>query len=87
MDDNTLVKDELIGRIVTIIDCSDPTWVGKTGCILDETKNTFLIQINNDRKKIAKNTATFAFKEQNKTIIVNGTRLTYRSENRIKKAR
>jgi RNase P/RNase MRP subunit p29 len=64
MDDETIVKEELIGRNVTIKDCTDPTWDNKTGIILDETKNTFIIEINDNQKKIAKNIASFEFNEK-----------------------
>ena len=47
MDEETLVREELIGRHVTIRECTDPKWNDKTGIIIDETKNTFLIEIDN----------------------------------------
>ena len=87
MQESAIVKAELIGRQVTIHDCTDPTWKNTTGMIIDETKNTFLIERNNKQRRIAKATATFAFTDHDKTIIVNGSRLTYRPEDRIKKAR
>ena len=82
-----IVKEELIGKIVKIKDCRDPNWIGKTGIIIDETKNTFLIEIKNQQRRIAKNIATFEFKHQEEKIIVEGSQLTYKPENRIKKAR
>ena len=87
MDEKTLSKDELIGLTVKIKDCSDPRWIGKSGKILDETKNTFLIEINNQQKKIAKNIASFQFNIDGKKIIINGLKIMYRPEDRIKKIR
>ena len=87
MHDSTIVKDELIGRHVTIKACTDPEWVGKSGTILDETKQTFLIEIDDQEKRIAKQIATFEFERKGKKIIVEGSKLTFRPEDRIKKAR
>ena len=61
MTESEILKDELIGRKVKIKKSTDPNWVGKTGIIIDETKNTFLIEKNGKQKKIAKNIATFEF--------------------------
>ena len=87
MEPETIASDELIGRTVTIIECTDPAWVNQTGVIIDETHHTFLIQIKNKLKRIAKQTATFAFDYHNKKTTVKGTRLVYRPEDRIKKTR
>jgi ribonuclease P protein subunit POP4 len=58
-----------------------------SGLIIDETKHTFLIETDKKQKRIAKQTATFAFEYHGKKIIVKGTRLIYRPEDRIKKTR
>ena len=87
MDNNRIVRDELMGRTVKIIKCTDPNWINLSGKIIDETKNTFLIEIQNQQKRIAKNTAIFEFEYENKKTIVEGSRLLYRPEDRTKKAR
>jgi ribonuclease P protein subunit POP4 len=87
MDERTLAKDELIGRQVKIKDSRDPNWTGKTGLIIDETKNTFLIEIKNEKKMIAKKTASFEFEYGGKKITLNGSKIAYRPEDRIKKIR
>jgi len=87
MEHEPIVSDELIGRTITVIECTDPSWVHQTGLIIDETQHTFLIEIEKKQKRIAKQTATFAFEYHGKKTIVKGTRLVYRPEERIKKAR
>ena len=87
MDNNRIVKDEIVGRNVTIKECTDPNWINKSGKIIDETKNTFLIEIENQQKRIAKNTAIFEFEYDRRKTIVEGSRLAYKPEDRIKKAR
>ena len=87
MNENRIIKDELIGRCVTIKECTDPTWANISGTVIDETKKTFLIDVGDQQKRIAKNTAVFEFEYDGKKTIVAGSRLVYRPEDRIKKAR
>jgi len=87
MNKETLSKDELIGLQVKIKECLDPTWKGKIGLIVDETKNTFLIEINGKEKKIAKKIGKFEFKIDDKKIIIDGSKINYRPEDRIKKSK
>lgn len=87
MDIKTLSRDEFIGLRVKIIECSDPTWIGQYGLIIDETKNTFLIEIENKKKMIAKKTAKFEFIINNEKITINGEKIKFRPEDRIKKIR
>ena len=82
-----LIRDELIGLPVTICRCTDPTWLNKSGVIVDETKNTFLIEVNGTIKRIAKNIATFEFQVNEEKIRIDGKDIMYRPEDRIKKAR
>ena len=87
MDEKTFAKYELIGLHVDITDCSDPNWKGQSGLIVNETKNTFLIEINDQQKMIAKKTATFEFNFDGKKITIDGSKIMYRPEDRIKKVR
>ena len=87
MNEKNLAKDEFIGRNVKIVECTDPNWKGQYGLIVDETKNTFLIKTNHGNKKIAKKTAIFEFKIDEQKIIIDGKKIAYRPEDRIKKVR
>ena len=87
MDEKTLGKEDLIGLNVKIKECRDPNWVDKSGIIIDETKNTFLLEIENERKRIAKNIAKFEFEKNGKKLLLNGSKIAYRSEDRTKKVR
>ena len=80
-------QDEFIGLQVKISECSDPQWVGKSGLILDETKNTFTIKVGNQNKMIAKKTATFEFEIDGNKIAIEGKKIAFRPEDRIKKVR
>jgi len=87
MDEKALAREELIGLHVTIKECKDSKWTGRSGIIIDETKNTFLIRINDENKRIAKKIAKFEFEHDEKKTILKGSRITYRPEDRIKKSR
>jgi len=87
MEPIPLIKDELIGRNVTISTCTDPTMEQMQGVILDETKHMFLIESQGKQRWIAKNIATFIFPVHHKNIPINGSKLRYRPEERVKKAR
>ncbi len=87
MDKKNLARDELIGLKVKVIKCTDPKWEGKRGIILDESKNTFLLETDGKQKRIAKKSATFEFVYHDKKICLNGADINYRPEDRIKKVR
>ena len=87
MNESSFGKDELIGIKVTIIECKDPKWIGKSGIIIDETKNTFHIKIDDQQKIIAKNIAVFEFEYNGRKITLYGSKIAYRPEDRIKKVR
>jgi len=88
MDSKALARDELIGLHVRIRECTDPTWNSVSGRIIDETKNTFLIETKDGKqKKLAKKTAKFEFDIEGKKIIIDGSKIVYRPEDRIKKVR
>lgn len=87
MNQKIFAKEEFIGLPVNIIDSNDPNWKGKSGIIINETKNMFEIKINNKNKKIEKKNSKFVFEENGNKIILNGSKIAYRPEDRIKKTR
>jgi len=86
-DKKTLAKEELIGLYVKIKECKDPSWVGKSGFIIDETKNTFVIEYEDKKKVIAKKAAIFEFDYQGNKITLEGSKIAFKPEDRIKKTR
>ncbi len=87
MNEKSFAKDEFIGLKVKIKKCSDPKWIGKSGFVLNETKNTFLLDIEHQEKIIAKNNTIFEFEVDDKKISLDGSKILFRPENRIKKVR
>jgi RNase P/RNase MRP subunit p29 len=87
MDEKNLARDELIGLHVKIKDCKDPSLIKKSGLIIFETKNTLHIEIKNKKKIIAKKTTKFEFEYGGNKITLDGSKIAYRPEDRIKKIR
>lgn len=56
-----LVKHELIGLTVEIVDSKNKTLIGLKGKVIDERRNIFLIRSKNVEKKVIKDTSTFMF--------------------------
>lgn len=83
---------ELVGLFIKIIESSNESLIGISGTIINETKKTFLIEINDYTNKnskikmIPKDVSVFHFFLPNKEIIeINGKILTNHPEDRIKK--
>lgn len=55
------------------------------GKIIDETKNSFIIESNGKRKRVLKKNNIIEFNFNNKKIMLNGNKLLARPEDRTKK--
>ena len=85
MDVAKFAKEEFIGLNVCITNSNDPSWIGKKGLVIDETKNTFKIKINGINKTIAKKNSQFMFEYNGMNINLDGLKINYKPEDRIKK--
>ncbi len=81
-----LVRHEIIGLEVKIKESTDPTLKNLKGRVIDETYNTFKIEVGKKEKIIPKKDCIFIFILPNKTKVqVDGKLLVGRPEDRIKK--
>lgn len=81
-----ILQDEFIGLRVKVVKSSNPSCIGLSGKIIDETRNTFKILHDNDEKILIKRDCVFHFILPDKTIIeVDGKVLIGRPEDRVKK--
>ena len=80
-----LTKHELIGHMVEVVESSDPAKAGLKGRIVDETRNTFIIDCKGKEKTVAKAECTFRFSLGQTLVEVDGKVLVARPEDRIKK--
>jgi ribonuclease P protein subunit POP4 len=80
-------KHELIGLYVKVQDSYDEGLIGLEGRIVDETKNTFKIEILGSEKTIPKNGTHLSVRIANEDVRIDASKLRFRPEDRIKKAR
>lgn len=81
-----LVKHELIGLEVEIIESKNKDQIGLKGTVTDETYNMIKIKTKQEEKSIPKNITVFKFTLPNgEKVKVDGKLLLARPEDRIKK--
>ena len=85
MKPSELVKHELIGLEVEVHESKNKSLIGLKGKVIDETKNMLEVETQHGAKSIIKDQAILDFKVENKTLRVDGSILTKRPEERIKK--
>ena len=69
-----------ISHNLTVINSDDPTLIGVTGTVLDETKKTILVRTESGDVTLAKDVITFTIDSGDS---INGRRVTQRAEDRI----
>ena len=58
------MKDNLIGELVLITHSKNKTLIGVKGRVVDETKNTFTIEVKDSNKKVLKKEVRFMITTQ-----------------------
>lgn len=69
-----------IGSMMNIVGSNDPTLVGRTGLVLDETKNTLVMLEKDSTIRIGKAGITFTL--DNSDVVVQGALVGQRPEDR-----
>ena len=67
-----------------VIESSNRHQIGLSGQVVDETKNMLVLRTNSGIKRVQKKGAKFAFELQDKKVLVYGTGIIARPEDRIK---
>jgi ribonuclease P protein subunit POP4 len=82
----SIVQHEFIGLEAAVVRSSNPTVLGMSGKVVDETRNTFTILQNDAQKIVVKDTSVFHFVLQDGTVVeIDGKVILGRAEDRIKK--
>ena len=82
-----IIRDEFIGTEGRVVESRHGNYVGVSGRVIDETKNTFRILQAGKAKNIIKEAAIFHFKFADGTIVkIDGKLLAGRPEDRLKKS-
>jgi len=82
MHTKEVLKAELIGCKLEVINSKNPSLIGMAGMIIDETKNMFTLD---NKKKLIKSQSVFKIGIKGKTYEIDGKILQTRPEDRIKK--
>jgi len=69
-----------LSRNLTVVDSLDPTLVGLTGTVLEETRRTIRVLTDSGRVRLAKNVITFRIDSGE---LIEGSAVTQRPEDRI----
>ena len=81
-----ILRHEFIGLDAKVVRSTNPDYVGITGKVIDETRNTLVIRHKNKDKVVVKNTAVFHFILSDGTIVeIEGDAIVGRPEDRLKK--
>ena len=82
----TFVQDEFIGLNAKVVKSSNPSYMGISGKVVDETRKTLVIRQRHEDKVIVKEAAVFQFTLLDGTVIeVEGKIILGRPEDRMKK--
>ena len=82
-----VLRDELIGHPIEITLSKNKDIEGMEGTIIDETKNMLIIETKDGRKKAIKDQIRFTIQKDGKKILVDGSKISFRPEDRIKKVK
>jgi ribonuclease P protein subunit POP4 len=81
-----ILRHELIGLDVEVIGENNPSNKALSGKVIDESRNTLIIQKSDTHKMIIKQNAIFRFKLHDGTLVrVKGATIVGRPEDRVKK--
>jgi len=80
------VQNEFIGLNAKVVKSANPSYVGISGRVINETRNTLVIRHENEDKVVVKNAAIFHFTMPDSTVVeVDGNLIIGRPEDRVKK--
>jgi ribonuclease P protein subunit POP4 len=81
-----LVRHELVGLEVEVVESTNPSQVGLSGRVVDESRNTLSIETSKGARSLPKQDCTFRFTLQTgEEVRVKGSLLVARPEDRVKK--
>jgi ribonuclease P protein subunit POP4 len=81
-----LRKHELIGLYVEVLSAKDPSQARLRGRVVDETRNTLVLEVEGREKRIPKQGSRFRFAVAG-GFEVDGDEIRFRPEDRVKRAR
>ncbi|MBD3310434.1 ribonuclease P protein subunit [Candidatus Woesearchaeota archaeon] len=82
-----LLRGELIGSRIKVVQPGNSCYLGISGIIIDETKNMLTVRTEEGDKRLIKKGNTFKVTKDNKTIMIKGEDIAKRPEDRTKEIR
>lgn len=79
-----VVGCELIGTTIKVVGSSNKSLLGISGKVVDETKNTIILEQDNKEKKLIKNQITIQLTYKNQKFQIDGRLIAVRPEDRLK---
>ena len=79
-----IIKHELIGLKARVIDSKNKSNIGIVGKIIDETKNTIIIESKGRRKRLFKNSIIIEVNMNKRIVRIDGKMLIGRPKERVK---
>ena len=76
----SLIHMPWLSRNITVVDSLDPTLVGLSGTVIEETRRTIRVLTDSGRVRLAKNVITFRIDSGE---LIEGSSVTQRPEDRI----
>jgi ribonuclease P protein subunit POP4 len=76
------ITQNYIGKQIKVINSSCPSLIGMEGKIVDETKHTFKITLNNELKKLNKTQISFKINQNN--YVIDGKKIIKQPWERLK---
>jgi ribonuclease P protein subunit POP4 len=80
-----ILRHELIGLDVEVVEDSNPSNVSISGEVVDESRGTLVIRESGKNKRVAKKDALFLFDLDQGRVEVAGSALVGRPEDRVKR--
>jgi len=81
-----IIRHELIGTQAKVAKSTHSGYVGMSGRIVDETRNTFTVMQEGKKRIVIKDSSVFHFSFPDGTVVeIDGKLLTGRPEDRLKK--
>ncbi|MGD6809416.1 MAG: ribonuclease P protein component 1 [Candidatus Bathyarchaeia archaeon] len=82
-----IIRYEFIGTAAHVAKSNHPGYLGLSGRVIGETKNTFTLDSESETKSIVKESTVFNFTFNDGTIVeIDGKLLVGRPEDRLKKS-
>jgi ribonuclease P protein subunit POP4 len=84
-DNKNIVLHELIGLRARVIKSLDKKQEGTSGTVIDETKNTLVLERDGAIRRIIKKISVFKFYKGRKSFTVKGEEINFRAHERTEK--